>query len=733
MRAVVSDWITKPRYFIGRQDLLNGITQILSNPLQTRAVVIHGGPGMGKTTIVSEYATKVHATFYTHVLWISLTTETSFSDSILRSCELLGIQVEGDTEKVKNLVFNWLSTHNGYLLILDNADEHILVENCLKGLRRISGHVLITTRNSVIDQHIALGMSYSDIFHRKIDVWTDELSRQYINARFPDLEYSEYESVALKRILELMGGYPLVIEQMCSYISFVQSCNFADYLEKLTSGSDENIWKFEPLIGVSNYQRTLDSTIEIALEYFKNNGKTFCCILLGGIAAIGTKDIPITTYLQTYLQHAGFKNTPIQTAISPIVEMSLITINSNKRTVSTHLAIRDAIRRRLGFAKTNPENTLRRKPAFSSDQIDFTWLAIYAMKELIPKSHNGTYDAKSVSTGPQLLPHVSELVAVSKTPNPTLAKICDVAGDFADYISSFNIGRSLFLNAIQMNTEINKGSRVCESIAHSITGLANIEKKRGDFDEAKKLFTECLEIYFKVHGTRMHTSVAATLNNLGYIARKQKRFDEAKKLYAESLDIYKTTDPTKPQAVVANAFDNLGSIAYYEEDYDEAFRLYSECLKIKEQIYGNRRHTRLAPSINHLGNIANRLKKYDEAVTLYTESLEIYEEAFGTRQHPYIANIIGNLGTIEKSRGRNEESVRFYKECLAISEKAYGTRNHSDIAKTLSNLGQVYEKMGNREEAVVNYKESLKIYKIVFGEDYPSYIKVQNALQSFVV
>ncbi|KAJ3128721.1 hypothetical protein HK098_003713 [Nowakowskiella sp. JEL0407] len=420
--TVVSKSINRPRYFVGREEDLAIIGAFLLHVKKRRSVVIHGGPGMGKTTIASKFALQADSQ-YTQILWISLVSDAIFNDSVSKACKQLGLPQDNYTDKQKSMVFDWLETNNGYLLILDNADDSVLVRKCLDAYPSWNGKI--------------------DIHHQELKFWDKPTSKAYVTSRLEQRMRSitDDETAALDKILDYSEGYPLAIEQICSYLSGERTVTFAALLGTLDAGTTDEVWKRTLLSGASHYQRTLDAVVDIALSSLQNNGHDEASVLLAGIAYVPNKDIPTDTYLARFLSNAGFTKN-VHDAHTPIIEMSLVTLDSRKTFVSIHLATQEVLRRNLSSLKigsssntktafvdllpTKPDSRFKKflkklwkpktanshvnrssktflepSPATTVDWID---LAVSSMKELIPFQVKDSYERSAFEVGITLFP-----------------------------------------------------------------------------------------------------------------------------------------------------------------------------------------------------------------------------------------------------------------------------------------------------------------------------------------
>src|SRR5271165_3274482 len=142
-----SSWNVPPRNtaFTGRETYLKTLHQNLA---QTNAVALSGIGGMGKTQIAIEYAHRYRG-HYQFVLWAGADDASSLLSGFATLANTLDLPEKSEKElsAVAASVTQWLESHSGWLLILDNIDT---VEDLNFVYKLIpsgsSGHLLITTR-----------------------------------------------------------------------------------------------------------------------------------------------------------------------------------------------------------------------------------------------------------------------------------------------------------------------------------------------------------------------------------------------------------------------------------------------------------------------------------------------------------------------------------------------------------------------------------------------------------
>lgn len=145
------------RLFLGRDDFLSQLRDSLQKQTHATAITqapaatgISGLGGIGKTHAAVEYAHR-HRGGYTALLFASGDSPEKLSSSLAALCGVLHLDAQGELPPDESarvaLSVDWLATHRGWLLIVDNVDTEESA-TALTGLleRLTTGHVLITSR-----------------------------------------------------------------------------------------------------------------------------------------------------------------------------------------------------------------------------------------------------------------------------------------------------------------------------------------------------------------------------------------------------------------------------------------------------------------------------------------------------------------------------------------------------------------------------------------------------------
>ncbi len=135
-------------FFTGREAVLARLHETLTTERTaalTQPQAISGLGGIGKTQTALEYAYRYRSE-YQAVCWVRADTRETLVSDLMAIADLLHLAGanEQDQSRVVEAVRCWLSEHDRWLLILDNADDLELVSEFLPTSG--TGHILLTTR-----------------------------------------------------------------------------------------------------------------------------------------------------------------------------------------------------------------------------------------------------------------------------------------------------------------------------------------------------------------------------------------------------------------------------------------------------------------------------------------------------------------------------------------------------------------------------------------------------------
>jgi len=485
-------------FFTGREELLKdlhdnltqkkaaALTQAQARPTDsTQAQAIHGLGGIGKTQTAIEYAYR-YRDEYRYVLWVNAATRDELIISVVGLAALLNLpeRQEQDQTKIVAAVNQWLITHNGWLLIVDNADDLAMVEDFLP--RGGKGHLLLTTRAH------ATGALANDIDVEKLDTQKGMLlllRRAKVLALDAPLDAVPVaDRTAATVIVQEMDGLPLALDQAGAFIEETQ-CSVSDYLDRYRQRQDlllkrrGGIGKDHPEPVATTWSLSFERVEQLnplAAELLR------CCAFLAPDAIPEQLIIDGASVLGTLLQPVAENALLLDEALGTLLRFSLALRKRDERTFSIHRLVQAVLKGSMD-AQTQRQ---------------------YA-KRMVKAINHAFPDVKDYRNWPrcqQYLPH---------------AQVC---------VDLINTWKFTFPEA----------GRLLNQIAYYLDD-------RAQYAEAEPLYQRAIAIDDKTLGPE-HPELATGLNNLAELYREQGKYAEAKPVYRRAIAIdEKTLGPEHPK------------------------------------------------------------------------------------------------------------------------------------------------------------------------------------------
>jgi predicted ATPase/Flp pilus assembly protein TadD len=156
----------------------------------------------------------------------------------------------------------------------------------------------------------------------------------------------------------------------------------------------------------------------------------------------------------------------------------------------------------------------------------------------------------------------------------------------------------------------------CLGTAETLNLCGFLSLADGELDGAEGLLKEALALLDAPN----HTLRGIVLHNLALVRRRRGEMDEAERLYQESLAQQRQAGDARGQA---ETLGDLGALAYRGEDYVEARRLYRESLDLFRSLRDRRG---IAAQLYNLGELEERDDDHYTAVALYIHAGRLFRE-----------------------------------------------------------------------------------------------------------
>ena len=238
--------------------------------------------------------------------------------------------------------------------------------------------------------------------------------------------------------------------------------------------------------------------------------------------------------------------------------------------------------------------------------------------------------------------------------------------------------------------------------AETLGNLALVEHKSGHDGDAERLYKEVIEIKRKSNNTN---SLAITLTNLANLYGELRRIEEARKLYLEALEIDEKTYG-KDHKEVAQDYFNLGAVMYHHNYNKEAIEYLDRALSIYEKLDDG---PGTVKALHYLGLSHAEEKSHGKAIEVYRKALTLHSKIKGDRHPDTLVHQL-NLARTLDSDGQSKEAEDLYKDAIGTATK-YHTDARVKLIECAIEYAHFLKRHGRRTEAENQLKEVLPAYE----------------------
>ena len=252
------------------------------------------------------------------------------------------------------------------------------------------------------------------------------------------------------------------------------------------------------------------------------------------------------------------------------------------------------------------------------------------------------------------------------------------------------------------------------AVAQALRELGDALCDRGDLAQCEARLTAALDMQRQLLGADS-LEIAPTLTAQAKLAQLRGDFDTAKQLYDQSLQLYRshgkerTTDAT-------SVMNELAGLYSYRGQHDQAEILYRAALDIDRQALGND-HPQIGMHLQNLAVALHEQGKLDEAAPLYQESMQILRRVLG-ENHPQTIDAAANYGRFLHRRGELARAEEVLSKVVELDRQARGPR-HAFVAHDLVNLAMVRLDTQEQAQAEKDFRAALDIYAQTLPADHP--------------
>ncbi|NXY94808.1 tetratricopeptide repeat protein [Streptomyces sp. BR123] len=686
--AGLDDLRDRPHHFVGRGDELDLLDAALNTPGSALVQVVHGLGGIGKSALAAHWAaTRPHGR--TPARWISADSPAGVQQGLADLATALQPASTGllrlPAEVLAEYALQWLATHTGWLLILDDVNDPADIAHLVA--RAPAGRFLITSR-------LAAPWPRATTLVR-LDVLGPAESLDLLTGITTAAGPRDLDGAA--ELCEELGHLPLALEQVSAYLAQNTLTTPRAYLALLAGHPAAMYCQGSATTrGEGTIARIWNITLDriTALEPLATD-------LLRILAWYAPENIPVTLF-------GSLADPPaVNQAIGLLIAYSMITPDPGTGTVAVHRLVQ-------ALGRTPEEGDPHRSPEAVAEGRS---AAVALLAAAIPE------DAPQADTSVRLLlPHIDAWVANSAGLDP----LPSADGLFLSTAASL-IRQDLQHRAVPCLKHVLHACEQEMGPAHHLTlalrvALASAYEEAGDITRAIPLFESALAGRRDVLGQDHPETVVTRILLAGAheaAGGAKLAVDQLKDALNDSLRLF---GPDGPQTLMAR--NNLAHAHGSAGRPDLAIPLYAEVLARQQEKAGPDLRNRLTAR-NNLAYAHRSAGRPDLAIPLYTELLGEIRCLLGP-DHPQTLSIAHNLASAHCAAGDLEHAAALYERTADDRARVLGT-SHPDTLTSRSDLALAYNEAGD-ERAVALAEAVLADRRSVLPAGHPDIMTSVNNL-----
>ena len=655
--------------FFGRDDELKKISDSLK---RLNAVVLSGGPGIGKSKLAAEFANKSkRKAFWTPG------GETP-EQTLLSLAPHLGIE-RGDRSDDEILVQTrrrLQALPAKTLWVIDNLSDLNLLNTLLNEIGKIS--ILVTSQDSRIV--VPQGVGYIPI-----DVLGPEPATRLL-CRSSNYDYRQ---PIFLEIVDEVGRLPRAVEALAVQLELPGETPETLLKELRGKANPLEFGRFQEQTAGLQIPRTdsLFNALRGPIDKLRPE-------IRDALAPLAyTADSPIPMPLAEAL--TGLSGGALINFFDECSGKSVLSAIGEQVTIHSLTA--------AAIAATNPHGSLLTALLRASSRLS----AIIETRNLVPGGEMGHYEYMLACASVQLDPEERVIWKFSND----LANAYQFSGRFEDAASLHQE------NLVVVDRVL--GPEHPDTLG-TTNNLASALNLAGRFQEATKLHEVNLEVLMRVFGPE-HPTTQATVNNLATAYESSGHFEEAVILHEKNLAVrQRVFGPEHPDTLAT--INNLGNAYARAQRFEDAISMYQENMETTERVLGFE-HPETLISRNNLAAVFGDAERFEEAIIIIQENIEIMERVLGP-EHPDTLNSRNNLAAAFRNVGRYDEAIVIHQDTLQIRLKVLG-REHPSTLSSRNNLANAFGTAGLLEETAILHQENLEVRQRVLGNEHPDTLTSQ--------
>ncbi len=303
----------------------------------------------------------------------------------------------------------------------------------------------------------------------------------------------------------------------------------------------------------------------------------------------------------------------------------------------------------------------------------------------------------------------------------TLAAVLDDLAESASDLGLHDVGLPIQERAIKLR-EVH-GDRYAKELLGSRIGLAVLSTGMGDIDMAKDIATRARVAAERELGTISEVTLHAD-EVIANLHRRRGEFDEA-------IEMYRLLSARWPEVTGVGSESHLRVLSMLSNvltsagRLDEAEPIIREVLERRQELLG-KAHPSVYMAHQHLGRTLFRLGNAEEAEDHIRRAAEGLTNLLGSR-HPHTLTARTSLATLLHTRGNHNEAIALTREICNVQREALGAEHPSTIG-TLVNLAGILATTEQHAEAASIAEDAYVVLARQQGKTHPDTLTCANTI-----
>lgn len=690
VRSHVLGFLPLVRTPIGRDKLLLLLKQQLKDPdVSSPSVILHGQPGVGKTTIAARLARddEMRTFFSGGVLWADLGEKPSLDDILAVWASQLKVDLSRATtiaEKIGRIQGEL--RHAPFLLILDDLWLDSL-ETLYPLFRMVGPHCasLITTRWRKVADDLGSLIESKQVFVDELD------EAAALTLLWEICQHKLVDRGMLVPLARATSGLPLTLELMGAYLNSQLPLAHDQIQIQQELQRIENYFRRPEVRG--SRRSSLQKAIDLSVNNLPDRKTKHAFFALGAFAPK-----PATFSNEAIRLVTGADAAILQT----LYERNLLHQISHDR-YTLHQSLADAARAHL-YAN---DTALSRHRIYYQKQVERTVLIGQGEKDVLMKLDWRTLFSDLPQIRAIRLPqHPASIfsIIVNRLSNsiPWLQLLDHLPIWLKDILVYILLtGLSLVRRGMRITRQ-----KQLEAILSNYQGWLYAET--GDRYHALIHYERAYKLWNNLDA-QDNPRLAEIFNNLGKTHYMQAKYQQALSGYHRALDIYRKLGKRSHQAHIltniGTTLDMTGRIHWAIKSFQNALTLYRELQDERGE----------ALTLQHLGVTYHGLGEREKALSYLKQALTKHAHA---RNEVGRARTLMELGSVyldldaapEQKQDSLKIAMNYFQQALELQKK------FDDLAwqgRTLNRIGQGYAKQGETAKALDAYLQALSLHQNV--------------------